>query len=158
MFLEEKFRKKQTVYPATSTIEDEHRAVIQANSPYLAEQFIQKYCNRVSNLQVGNVYYFDYSPKLAEKLRMWDYSPCSYIYSTIDGIEGINYIGLNIHFIRGKYNRLNMLNGNMLSGSDYEKAVKEYIPHRAANIYLVPKKFYDVAVLTQGKIKHRKTL
>lgn len=158
MFSEETFRKKTTVYPGAPSIDDERRAVIQSNSPSKAEQFIRKYCEKVNNLAVNNVYFFHYDAKLADKLREWDYNPCSYIYDTVDVISGTNYMGLNIHFINSLIKRRNTLNGNMLSGKDYEKAVKEYIPTRATEIYLVPKKFYDVVCLTRGKIYRRKRI
>lgn len=156
--MEEIFRKKPTVYPASPSIDDEKISVIQSNSPVKAEQFIRKYCEKVNNLSINNVYFFHYDAKLKEKLAEWDYNPCSFIKETTHGIDGTNYRGINIHFIQGKYNRLNALYGNNLQYADYERSIKEYIPTRVAEIYLVPKKFYEIACLTNGKIKHRKRI
>lgn len=134
------------------TITDLQDKIIRTNNSYLAEQFIYAFCPIVRNLSTGNIYFFNYDAKFAEELKTWDMNPLAILYESHVGIDDINYYGANVHFIYGNIRRKAILYGDKLSKKEQMQCFKDYIDGRAVNIFHIPEKYIDIAVLTNGRI------
>lgn len=125
-------------------------------TPSIARNIIMKKCPTVSSMIPGKLYFItNYDPKLKEKLGEWDSEPLVYCVDYTEGLDGVNYQGISLHFLpEGR--RMPIINGSKLGRNETEKAFKEYIPDRISQIFLIEEPFQEIAVKTSGNIIHRK--
>ena len=75
----------------------------------------------------GKFYTFEYDPKFADKLTVWDEYPLVYAME----FKKNNLIGANVHYIRTINARLKALNNKRFP----KKTLRQYIPRRADSIF-----------------------